>query len=389
MSPAVCWSGGSPAADGRPIAVHALLLLYETSHEALVDHSERVQRTLRDAGVRVVREKPLDLRLDERGMAREHFGFADGISQPIPFGEGTCDATGAPCPRDPLHGVPLGEILLGFENAHGQRSTGPSMTGTALPDGTFSQLEGPAREAAAHAVHNPGDVSVRDLGLHGSYLVVRELHQDVEGFWRSLEDEARRLNAQGAAKPPVDAGWLAERIMGRTRDGHALAPDAPIPAVADGPDNDFLFFLRDRLGYGCPLGSHVRRANPRDGLAFDEAACGDMLTSANAHRILRRGRKFGGDLAQATKDDESGLLFMCLNTDIARQFEFVQQNWLLNPNFATLYDEVDPLVGPAGMMSLPDRPMRRRFKVERYVTLVGGDYFFLPSLPTLRILASL
>ena len=80
---------------------------------------------------------------------------------------------------------------------------------------------------------------------------------------------------------------------------------------------------------------------------------------------------------------------MCLNGDISRQFEFVQQNWMLNPNFATLFDEVDPLVGPAGKMTLPDTPLRRRVEVATYITLVGGDYFFLPSLTALAIFAAL
>ena len=169
-----------------------------------------------------------------------------------------------------------------------------------------------------------------------------------------------------------------------------LRPDKPLPPGPDGqPDNDFLYYQEDRLGRGCPLGSHVRRANPRDALAFREDVAEDLLHSANAHRILRRGRKFGGSVAGSDKTGDEGLLFMCLNGDISRQFEFVQQNWMLNPNFATLFNEVDPLVGPKGAMTLPDTPLRRRVTVDTYITLVGGDYFFLPSLPTLAIFAAL
>ena len=111
----------------------------------------------------------------------------------------------------------------------------------------------------------------------------------------------------------------------------------------------------------------------------------------NNHRILRRGRKFGPDIADPRVDDgaERGLLFMCLNTDLVRQFEFVQQTWLLNPGFAVLFDETDPLLGPKGPFSLPDRPLRRRAEVETFVRFAGGDYFFLPSLPALDYLQSL
>ena len=79
---------------------------------------------------------------------------------------------------------------------------------------------------------------------------------------------------------------------------------------------------------------------------------------------------------------------MCLNTDIARQFEFVQQTWILNRNFAILYDEVDPLVGPKGQFTIPENPLRRIVEVETFIQLAGGDYFFLPSIPAINYLAA-
>jgi hypothetical protein len=80
---------------------------------------------------------------------------------------------------------------------------------------------------------------------------------------------------------------------------------------------------------------------------------------------------------------------MCLNTDIARQFEFVQQTWLLNKNFHTLYDETDPLVGPKGQFTIREQPLRRIVEVETFIKMAGGEYFFLPSIPALNYLASL
>jgi hypothetical protein len=79
---------------------------------------------------------------------------------------------------------------------------------------------------------------------------------------------------------------------------------------------------------------------------------------------------------------------MCLNTDIARQFEFVQQTWLLSTNFATLLDETDPLVGPKGHFTVREKPLRRIVEVETFIRMAGGEYFFLPSLPALRYLAN-
>ena len=388
------WSGN--ALDGAPTSVHALLLLYHADHDALAAHAERIKTVLDAAGVAIVRRQRLDIRCGPDGIAREHFGFADGISQPIPYGEGTRDeATGQACRPDPVHGVPLGEVLLGYPDAHSQRNEGPVLAGTSVGGGRFSPLAMDQQQTSVDVVAE--NATTFDLGRNGSYLVVRELRQDVDGFWRSLAAEAKDLNARYPDRPPVDATWLAARVVGRTLDGDMIGAAGPLPPFADSPDNRFLFFQRDRLGLGCPLGAHVRRANPRDGLAFDATVCADLLRSANAHRIMRRGRKFGGDVnggdvnegGAAGNTDDRGLLFMCLNTDIARQFEFIQQNWMLNPNFATLYDEVDPLVGPAGPMSLPDRPARRRVDVDTYVTLVGGDYFFLPSVSALAVLAAL
>jgi hypothetical protein len=84
-----------------------------------------------------------------------------------------------------------------------------------------------------------------------------------------------------------------------------------------------------------------------------------------------------------------GLLFMCLNSDIARHFEFVQQTWMLNPGFATLVRETDPLMGPEGRFTIPAHPVRHCPVVRTFVQFAGGEYFFLPSIPALRYLGTL
>jgi deferrochelatase/peroxidase EfeB len=214
-------------------------------------------------------------------------------------------------------------------------------------------------------------------------MVVRELRQDVASFWTSMDEGAQKIG-----KEPE---WIAERVVGRDLNGNLLCPGGVLPPVDGQPDNDFAFFDTDRRGLGCPMGSHVRRGNPRDGLAPTAADKETLLKAANSHRILRRGRKFGPDIADPRVDDgqERGLLFICLNTDIGRQFEFVQQTWMLNPNFAFLYDETDPLIGPSCTFTIPEQPMRRIVPVKTYVQMAGGEYFFLPSLPALDYLEAL
>jgi len=364
-----------------PTTVHALVLLYEKDDASAEAWAADVQATIAPHEVTIVHQLPLNLRLDERGIAREHFGFADGVSQPIPYEQGVIElSSGGAAPKDPLNGVPLGEILMGHLNAHNEVAAGPVVPNT-------------CKARAAELLPHPHGEGFLDLGLDGSYMVVRELRQDVAQFWQSMDEGTAELNA---SHPPggnsIDADWVASRVIGRDRDGNLLSPGGALPPNRyNQPDNDFSFFDRDRLGHGCPLGSHVRRGNPRDGLAPTPRDKATLLEAANSHRILRRGRKFGPDIADRRVDDgvDRGLLFICLSTDIGRQFEFVQQTWILNPNFAFLFDETDPLIGPSGTFTIPESPLRRIVPVKTFVQMAGGEYFFLPSIPALRYLESL
>jgi deferrochelatase/peroxidase EfeB len=360
-----------------PLTVHAMLLIYTEDEAGAESWCKEIGDLLEPHQVTIVRTRPLQLRPDAAGIAREHFGFADGISQPLPFepgvvvyGEERQDA-----PQDHWNGVPLGEILMGHTNAHHEVALGPVVA------------DSKKGQAAGLQPHPKGE-GFLDLGLDGSYMVVRELKQDVVAFWESMRAAARHIRERDPdGSGHVTTTWLAERVVGRDTHGNLLCPMGTLSVN----DNGFGFFDRDRHGAGCPMGSHVRRANPRDGLAPDASQRQTMLNAANSHRILRRGRKYGTTISVPPKEDgvDRGLLFICLNTDITRQFEFIQQTWLLNPNFATLYDETDPLVGPKGKMTIREEPLRRIMDVDTFVQMAGGEYFFLPSMPAIRYLAAL
>jgi deferrochelatase/peroxidase EfeB len=369
------------------ITVHALLLLYEKDVDSVQAWAETVEKALACDGVKVVHRLPLDLRLDENGIGREHFGFADALSQPIPYDEKSGQATandsliltdGKPATRDAWHGVPLGEILLGHTNAHHEKAPGPM-----VPDDS---------RASGLPTDDGAPKGFRNLGFDGSYMVVRELQQHVGAFWKSLKTGAAGIRAADPSATHVTADWLAERVIGRNIDGHLLCPSGHLPVDKyNYPENAVGFKMSDPEGLGCPPGSHVHRANPRDSLARDLASAQTLLDAANNHRILRRGRKYGTTLIDRDQDDdaERGLLFICLNSDIARQFEFVQQTWLLNRNFATLFDETDPLVGPKGNFTIREQPLRRIVEVDTFIQSAGGEYFFLPSIPALNYLSAL
>ena len=373
------WSGNTGAKQpDTPKTVHALLLLYDSSQQNAQRWAGNVSKDLAPFGVSIERQLSLDLQFDAKQIAREHFGFADGLSQPIPYGDSVALSNDQASERNPWHGVPLGEILLGHTNAHHEKAPGPHVN----DDGRHG----------ADLTTEGAPEGFLNLGLNGSYMVVRELRQNVAAFWNSLKANADRILAHDQSATRVTADWLAERVVGRTTDGHLLRPGGVVPPDSSGqPQNEVGFLRKDPHGYGCPLGSHVRRANPRDGLAANPAFAQTVLDAANNHRILRRGRKYGTPPQNRYEDDKQdrGLLFICLNSDIARQFEFVQQTWILNQNFATLFDETDPLVGPKGPFTVPEQPLRRIVEVETFIQSAGGEYFFLPSIPALGYLAGL
>jgi deferrochelatase/peroxidase EfeB len=143
------------------------------------------------------------------------------------------------------------------------------------------------------------------------------------------------------------------------------------------------------------VASHIRRTNPRESLDPDPGSDHSLAISRH-HRILRRGRFYGPRMTpeQALADggdgNRRGLYFMCLNTNVSRQFEFIQQTWANSPKFAGLYDEPDPLLSPSGSFSIPADPVRQRVTgVPRFVTVRGGAYFMLPSVRAVRYLGGL
>ena len=304
----------------------------------------------------------------------EPFGFKDGISQPALDWDRTRPAVDAEQTTYNNLGC-LGETLLGYPNEYGGYTDRPLLP----PHAALPRAEDAPEQA--------------DLGRNGSYLVLRQLEQDVHGFWQWLDGAARH--------DPAARDKLAATLVGRTLDGTPLA-DAP-PS-----DPNAFTYSADPRGIRCPLGAHVRRANPRTAdlppgdagfiawltrtLGFDAPALAqDRVASTRFHRLLRRGREY--------RTTESGLYFICLGANIARQFEFVQAAWLNAPQFAGLHGETDPLVGTREPDSTghatdgfsipqPTGPDQRLTGLPQFVTVRGGAYFFLPGIRALRYLGT-
>jgi Dyp-type peroxidase family len=300
------------------------------------------------SGLEIVHRQPAAM----LPRAREHFGFGDGFSQPAIAGAetGPRDGEGTLSKWRRWRELALGEFVLGYEDEGGERPAAPK--GPLEPDSTF--------------------------------MVVRKLEQDVVGFRRYVREQA---DLHGR-----EERWIAAKMVGRWPNGSPLAryPDRPGPAAADTRERTNRFrYGTDPDGIACPLGAHVRRANPRDALGWQ-----GRLTQR--HRMLRRGMSYGPPLPEGvTKPDdlERGLMFVSFQASIERQFEFVQKQWLGDGNVFGLSDDRDPLVsgysdGRERRMVIQGSPPLFLSGLPQFVTLRGGDYFLLPGRAGLQALAT-
>jgi Dyp-type peroxidase family len=340
--------------------VHLVLTVCTREQDALTRQRDRLRGEVEAIPGLTVADEQETHALPGR---REHFGFADGFSQPDIEGverpsshRSYADSgVGTPRPGGRWEPVKLGEFLLGHPDEDGRVDTEPH----------------------------------RDLVHNGTYVVYRKLEQDVPLFERLLTDAEERT---GLPKELV-----AAKLMGRWRDGTALAtqpsrtaPRDLVAAANEQPANDFRYLPDDRDGHVCPLGAHVRRANPRDALDF-----GGTLRNSGAltarHRIIRRGMPYD-DRDRDGKRGGRGLLFICYNADIARQFETVQAHWCNDGDTFGLGDDRDWFVGGGertGKMTIPMPDGRPKFVEVRpdLVVTRGSEYLFAPGMRALHSLA--
>jgi deferrochelatase/peroxidase EfeB len=344
-------------------------------------------------------------------LLKEPFGFLDGISNPIIRGIRSAKS------EDAAHLVDPGEFILGYPDNLGYTPPSPAVAPGDDPEGILpsvgadlSRQRPDFSERSATARH--------DLGLNGAFLVVRQLEQDKSVFDAFLDTAVQKLTGSGHEPKGISVplrDWIAAKMVGRWPDGTSLVRHPRNPgtcALAGGPkgrdvppDNDFSFRTEDPNGLRCPFGAHIRRANPRDSFVsglekqpeeqFAEQIK-EQLRIVNRHRILRVGRPYEAQEcvgAPENKLDKPGLVFMCLNADIERQFEFVQQSWVLGPSFHGLQNEIDPLVGNrqgSETFSIPTPGGPTWIKdIKDFVRVRGGGYFFLPGKRALRFLAYL
>lgn len=329
------WVGGLASPN-----LHAIVILFaRDGAERVRCESEHAKLIARYEGVELL--SSLDLEATPPfGYAHDHFGYRDRMSQPVIEGSGEepTPGTGAP--------LKAGEFILGYPDEDG-------------PPANLPQPE--------------------ILSRNGSYMAYRRLEEHVGKFRDFLREHG---------KTPEDQELVAAKLMGRWRSGAplVLAPDRDDPALGADPqrNNNFNYKQMDPFGYAVPLGSHIRRMNPRD-----------TAVNMNRHRMIRRGATYGPHLPEGVPDDgaERGIAAFVICASLIRQFEFAQNVWANDRNFHELGNERDPIIGNQdGTLEykIPKRPIRKRITgLPAFTTVRGGAYFFLPGLKALRYLAAL
>ncbi|MGO4649089.1 Dyp-type peroxidase [Nocardia sp. 2YAB30] len=329
------WVGGLAGDD-----LHAIAILFartDAEHQRCTAEHHRL--LARCPGARVL--SFLDLNATPPfDYAHDHFGFRDRLSQPVVEGSGEQPTPGSGAPLKP------GEFILGY------------------PD-----EEGPPY----------GQPQPEVLSRNGSYMAYRRLQEHVGAFRNYL---------RAHADTPDEQELLAAKLMGRWPSGAplALAPDRDDPQLGADPmrNNDFNYKEMDPHGYGVPLGSHVRRLNPRD-----------TAVNMNRRRMIRRGATYGPALPEGAPDDgiDRGIAAFILCASLVRQFEFAQNVWINDKTFHELGNERDPICGTQDgtlEFTIPKRPIRKVLEgLPAFTTLRGGAYFFLPGISALRYLATL
>ena len=413
------WAWGGPQNE----ELHMVLSLFAKTPEALAELRQKY--TGLDTGCKLLHT--LTTQLLPGG--KEHFGFHDGISNPVAMGTKRC----AP----PQNAIMPGEFILGYRDEYGEYAYTP----------TVDPKEDPDAEVLPRSWR---DTMRRDFGRNGSYMIFRQLTQDVHGFWKWLTGLAAQSSENGDKR--AEREKLAAKMIGRWPSGAplVLAPDEDVypriealkkeidAAVKEGnvslekalrtqledvkslmDAHGFGYYETDPDGMACPFGSHLRRANPRDSLIDDDVRTPtnknikDRIAEINVsrhHRIIRRGRPYGkpangfihedgsidpDKVINETESVERGLYFVGINADIARQFEFIHHSWLNSGKFAGLENDPDPLMGAGTMgpkgqecFTIPDRPFRKKIcGLQRWVTVKGGAYLFMPGITCVQYIA--
>jgi Dyp-type peroxidase family len=339
--------------------IDGLVILADDQVGRLTAEKNAVAAEIHKFAAIVVSQKGKILR-NEHGTGIEHFGYADGVSQPN-YLAAKPTQPGAPAPKPPVQWNDNQAVLK--------------------------------------------NVLVKDKGgktadSYGSYFVFRKLEQDVAAFKIKEKEISARFNAKAGIKDikgkPNDE--LAGAMMvGRFEDGSEVVNDSNERGINNTTvklNNDF-DYRDDTAALKCPFHAHIRITNPRA-----DVAAAPTHDFAKSVRLTRRGIPFndiGRDEFDLEKDQPSGgvgLLFMCYNSRLEDQFEFIQNKWANQGDIGNHFVGQDPIIGQG--LNNTDRKLPNQWNTasglknvkdfKDFVENKGGEYFFTPSISFLKSL---
>jgi len=349
--------------------IDALILLAYHDKEQLTEFTDALRADLSSIAI-VLTTQIGDAIKNENGDGIEHFGYVDGISQPLffekEFSEYLEDNNGIiTVATSPIDGSK--KIVDGFDP---------------IPKSGLKQVLVPDPFVA--------NADAQGVDSYGSYFVFRKLEQNVKAFKVAEKELALKLGLKGE-----DVERAGAMLVGRFEDGTPVTLSDESGLINSGKLNGFNYSHDyrgdgkiDTNGSKCPFHAHIRKVNPRDEENFP----------ADPHIMARRGIPYGerSDASFENTDlmpeKEVGLLFQSYQADIANQFEFLQETWANNPAFPQQADGIDPIIGQSssvkptvstGLFPVKwgDDATKKSANFNQFVKLKGGEYFFTPSIP--------
>ena len=313
--------------------IHALILIADDHLLKLLQAVNQITAKLRQVAIILHREDGFILR-NQAGQVIEHFGFVDGVSQPL---------------------------FLKRDIVKAQTN-----------DSDFSQWD----PRASLDILLVKDYNGKTEDSYGSYLVYRKLEQDVKAFRADQQKLAQTLNINNDL-----AGAL---VMGRFADGTPVTK-SDIPTYAVTPTNNFNYDA-DVDATKCPFHAHIRKTNPRGDTGRVESSPGfdEALAVEKNHRIARRAISYGENDTNQAPQTGSGLLFLCFQANIENQFNFMQARWSNPDHFVQVGVGPDPVIGqPEGTQKWPKKwgeADTQEYGFKLWAFMKGGEYFFAPSI---------
>jgi Dyp-type peroxidase family len=343
--------------------IHAVILIGDATDTATSPLREQVLSLVPDSATVLGEETGIG-RHNANGDGIEHFGYVDGRSQPLFLAE---------------------DIQAAAASSDGITVWDPS---TALDRVLVS------------------DPAAPDPTLHfGSYFVFRKLEQNVRRFKQAEEAVAEALGLLDD-----DLERAGAMLVGRFEDGTPVTMQSA--EGAHHPVMNNFTYASDGDGLKCPFHAHIRKTNPRGSGQFQSPE------DEKLHLMARRGQTYGERSDDPNDPDVTpeqrpsggvGLLFMAFNANISleddfglSQFDFTQSVWANNAGFpgvppAATPPGLDPVIGQgvrvapgSEQQAYPDQwggtTTTLVDPIAQAVHMVGGEYFFMPSLAFLRSL---